>query len=98
MCKEINKFVNFDENFQLKFQQPMKNYLVRGIISKKIAIRYDNLQKKCDSLQFANMAQRFICIIFKEIQKSNTFRLMYFTYEQGSHIGYRPGPMIKHLY
>ena len=60
----------------------------------KIAIQYDNLQKKCDSLQFANMALCLICIILKEIQKSNTFRLC-FTCEQGSHIGCRPGPMIK---
>ena len=68
--------------------------LICGIIYKKIAIQYDNLQKKCDSLQFANMALCLICIILKEIQKSNTFRLC-FTCEQGSHIGCRPGPIIK---
>ena len=93
-CKEINKFVNFDENFQFKFQQPVKKLSGKRYNFQKIAIRYDNLQKKCDSLQFANMALCLICIILKEIQKSNTFRLC-FTCEQGSHIGCRPGPMIK---
>ena len=86
-CKEINRFVNFDENFQSKFQQPVKKLSGKWYNLQKIAIRYENLQNKCDLLQFANMALCLICIIVEEIQKPNTFRLC-FIYEQGSHIGY----------
>ena len=59
-CKELNKFVNFEDTFQFQFQQPVKKLSGKWYNLQKIAIQYDNLQKKCDSLQFANMA---LCLI-----------------------------------